>query len=322
MNFQDLEAIEDYQFYLDLASNKAKKTADKIRGKKLRMEPMHKSKLIETTRIDSVRNVLIDRLKQILSSYPNIDELPEFYISLVRCTLDYAKLKKSLGAMKWAVKKINSLYKDHLERIRRTKDLKKINVYRRQFYGRVSSVLKQIKKELAYLEHSRRVMKNFPTIKTKLKTIAIAGFPNVGKTTLMYKLTGSKPEIKSYAFTTKGVNVSYLNTKGEKLQLLDTPGTLNRFAKMNNIERIAWLAMQLLAEKIIYVFDLTEPYPIEAQIKLYKKVKEMKKPVIAYVSKTDIINKDYIEEFAEEHKKIKPVISPNSLRLLLLKAKE
>ena len=38
---------------------------------------------------------------------------------------------------------------------------------------------------------------------------------------------------------------------------------------MNNIEKVAFLAIKLLAEKIIYVFDLTEPYTMEEQEKLY-----------------------------------------------------
>jgi len=38
-------------------------------------------------------------------------------------------------------------------------------------------------------------MKGFPSIKTNLPTIAIAGFPNVGKTTLLSKITDAKPKI-------------------------------------------------------------------------------------------------------------------------------
>ena len=144
-------------------------------------------------------------------------------------------------------------------------------------------------------------MRNYPAIKTGTKTIAIAGFPNVGKTTLLMKLTGSKPDIQPYAFTTKGINVGYIKGK-EKLQLLDTPGTLNRFDTMNNIEKVAFLALKLLAEKIIYVFDITEPYPLEQQIKLYKEIKKMKKPVIIYLSKTDILEKGQISEFKKKYK--------------------
>ena len=45
-------------------------------------------------------------------------------------------------------------------------------------------------------------MKDYPTIKTSLFTVAICGFPNVGKTTLLSKMTPSEPEISNYSFTT------------------------------------------------------------------------------------------------------------------------
>lgn len=303
MNFQGLKNVESHKFYIDLAFRKANGKAAAVRGsKKLRGTRLEKSRKMELLKIDVIRGVLSDRLMSLIESFPNIDRLPEFYNELIKCTVDYPALKKSLGALNWAKKKIIEMHKNSSAKIKKCNDLQKINDYRREFYGRVSSFLKQIKDELDYLEQVRRVMKGYPSIKTGLKTVAIAGFPNVGKTTLLFKLTGSKPEIQPYAFTTKGVNVGYLKNKQEKIQLLDIPGTLDRFEKMNNIERIAFLALKLLAEKIIYVFDLTEPYPLKNQAKLYKRIKQLKKPTIVYLSKTDILDKKDIEEFEKIYK--------------------
>ena len=233
----------------------------------------------------------------VLKSYPSIDQLPEFYLELVKCTLDYPMLKKSLGAVNWAIKKTEEFFRIYSSKINKSRDLNKINQYRREYFGRFASFIRQIKDELAYLENARRVMKGYPTIKTSMKTIAIAGFPNVGKTTLLYKLTGSKPEIKDYSFTTKGINIAYY----DKIQVLDTPGTLNRFNKMNMIEQQAHLALKLVAEKIIYVFDLTEPYPLKDQVKLYKQVIKLGKPVIVYLSKTDILDAEIVKKFSKKY---------------------
>lgn len=300
MSFQDIPPIENYQSYLDIAFNKAAKKAALARAKKTKEENLEKSKRIESVRIDVINTSLNDRLRQIISSFPSIDSLPEFYLELLKCTLEYELLKKSLGAVNWAVKKANFFSREYSSKIRKTKDLKKINFYRKQYYGRVSSLLKQIRNELSYLEKSRKIMKAYPAVKTGIKTICIAGFPNVGKTTLLYKLTGSKPEINSYPFTTKGINISYLKKDKEKIQLLDTPGTLNRFEKMNNIEKQASLAIKLLAETIIYVFDITEPYPLEQQIKLYNALKKSNKNILIYLSKTDILEKEKIKDFSKK----------------------
>jgi nucleolar GTP-binding protein len=167
--------------------------------------------------------------------------------------------------------------------------MEKINQISGEFFGRASSVVKQIKNEFLFLENARKTMRGFPTIKEKFFTVAIAGFPNVGKTTLLHKLTGSKPDIASYAFTTRGINVSYFGSGDNIIQVLDTPGTLNRLDKMNYIEKQAYLAIKYCAEVIVYVFDPTEPYSLSDQEKLFDRLNETGKDIIIYISKTDLI---------------------------------
>ena len=301
MNFQNLKSIEDYKFFIDVAFRRANEKASIIRrSKNLKGTKIEKSKKMELLKLDVIRETISTRLLGILKTFPSLEQLPEFYNELIKCTLDYPVLKKSLGALNWANKKVVEMHKKYLIKIKKCMDMNRINDYRRAFYGRISSIMKQIRDALKYLETARKIMKNYPAIKTGTKTIAIAGFPNVGKTTLLMKLTGSKPDIQPYAFTTKGINVGSIKGK-QKLQLLDTPGTLNRFDKMNNIEKVAFLALKLLAEKIIYVFDLSEPYPLEKQVELYKRIKAMEKPVIVYLSKTDILDKKTTEDFSKKY---------------------
>lgn len=301
MNFQKIPKVENVDFFLDVAFRRAKEESSKERGKRYKGERLQKSKNVEIKKLDTINNILNERLFAIISAFPTIDKLPEFYIALIRSTLDYGLLKKSLGAILWAKEKANEFTRKYKDRIRRTNQMGQINGIRREYYGRISSVIKQIKKPLNYLENARRTMKNYPDVKTGIKTVAIAGFPNTGKTTLLFKLTGSKPEIAVYAFTTKGINVGYIK---DKVQLLDTPGTLNRFERMNIFERQAYLAVKLLADKIIYVFDLTEPFPLKDQEKLYKEMQKFSKQMTAYISKTDILEKEEYEAFAKKYKAV------------------
>ena len=139
---------------------------------------------------------------------------------------------------------------------------------------------------------------------------------------MLSQLSKSKPEINEYAFTTKRINVGYYvgKVKGKevKVQLLDTPGTLNRYDKMNYIEKQAFLAIKYCADVLVYVFDLTEPYSIEKQLKLYKALKKYRKPVIVYLSKVDILDRGKVDEFAKEHKNFK-IYDFGSLKKELLK---
>jgi len=288
MAFNDIPKIEKYNFYVELAFRRAQKVSLKY-PKRLIMK-----------KFDIIKEELSKSLNRILLAYPNIDDLDPFYNKLFKSTLQYVPIKKALGSIVWADRKVSEFHKLYIRKIafQKSDDKRRLNKIRIEFYGRINSCIKQIRKELELLEESRRIIRNFPTFKTNAKTVCLVGFPNVGKTTLLFKLTGSKADIKPYAFTTKGINVSYLN----KIQILDTPGTLNRIDKMNAIEYTAYLAMEELADFLVYVFDPTESYPLNEQIKLYKRIKKYKKKTYVYVSKRDIC-----DHFEKELSKFKPL---------------
>lgn len=303
MNFQSIKPIENYQFYVDLALRRAREKGKQLRAKRLKGGRLEKSKFIVLMKMQVIADTISSRMEAIVKSFPNLDELADFYNELLRISLDYSQLKKSLGAVNWLRKRAFNMLKIYRSKLDKNREFDRINVLKTEFIGRLSSMVKQIKNDFVFLEQARRILKEFPVIKTSLKTVAVAGFPNVGKTTLLFKLTGSKPEINTYPFTTKGVNVAYIGKGKTRIQLLDTPGTLDRFEKMNKFEKIAYLAIKHCADKIIYVFDLTEEYPLEKQIRLYQKLKEdFGKEVIIYVSKSDLIDKEKISEFKKKFK--------------------
>lgn len=304
MNFQDLVTVGDHKFYLDIAFKKAKKQADESRSSVKKVDRLHKARIIEQKKIESIRDAIDNSLSKIESSFPSMDSLPEFYKELCELHFSVKEVKKAIAAMRWASDKIRDLSKATLANIRKQEDIEKINGIRRAYYGRVSSVMKQINKQLLLLEETRRTMKGFPAIKEKLFTISIVGFPNVGKSTLITQLTFSDVPVNSYAFTTKRLLVGYARVRHEKIQFIDTPGTLARDDKMNYVERLADLAIKYVADTLVYVFDPTEQYPMLKQEKLLKNIKKFGKPVILYVSKTDIADPDIVEEIREKYPEI------------------
>lgn len=310
MNFQKLRTIEKADKYLDMAFGRAGKETDQHR-KKTRMGKFPGAKVkrareLELKRITIVKDVLDSQFAGIIDSYPRIDELDDFYKELIKCTLDHGELRKSLGAVNWARSKIIAVYGMYSRKIKNIYTPELMNSARREFYGRVSSVVHQIDKNLVFINKCRKIMQNYPSIKTNMYTVAIAGFPNVGKSTLLTKITTAKPEINSYAFTTKSLMLGYIREKGqskkEGIQVIDTPGTLDRFEKMNNIERQAYLAIKHLADMVVFVFDLTDEYPMDQQEKLHENLKKFRKPMIIYLSKTDIIERETIDNFTKRHK--------------------
>ncbi len=296
MDFQKIPKIENYKFYLEAAFAAARRKGGqvKVQGSP---EPFNKQKQTDAQKIDTVGGRLHASLGKVLHGFPSIDSLPVFHRELIRAMLDWGQLKKSLGAVDWVLNKVTFFQRTYSRKIKESRNRSQLSQHKSEFYGRVSSILKQINPELSYLENARKTFRQFPVIRDGLKNVVIIGFPNVGKTTLMSKLTTSTPEIEAYPFTTKNINVAYIKTDSGDIQLLDVPGALNRGTKMNAIEMQAFLALKYLADCVVYVFDLTEQYPLPDQIKLYHQVKAERKDVIVYISKSDILDAEDIEGF-------------------------
>lgn len=297
MNFEKLPPVESSKVLLDIAFRKAR---EKEKQKKLEGSWMQIIKKKESLKLDIVKDLLVQKLELILTQFPQTEILPQFYIKLMKLTLDFAELKKSLGAVNWASMRIRKLHKEYVSKINRAQEQPFIRKASTEFYGRVSSTLKQIDQNLKYLEESRRIMRTYPDIKD-MYTICIYGFPNVGKSTLLNKLSSTKAKTAAYAFTTKTINAGYMMFDGVKIQVLDLPGTLARPEKMNNIEMQAELVLEELAKAVVFVFDVSgsSGYQLDKQKQLFRKVKD-KKPLV-YVSKTDLLGGMPGEDFPYQY---------------------
>ena len=109
-------------------------------------------------------------------------------------------------------------------------------------------------------------------------------FSNIteGKSSIVKNIsTNKKIEVQEYPFTTKKLNMGHLELERRfdkiRIQCLDTPGILDRpMAKRNNIELQAILALRLISDLILFIFDPTPAsgYNVESQIELYNEIKQ------------------------------------------------
>lgn len=297
----NIPKIENAQFYVDKAyrSTLTVNIASGLIMKNVR----ERKKRLEVKRMSMYARTLRHDMDDIVSSIPVIDELPEFYKELIDVTIGTVKLKQAVQPLRWVQEKLSRMEGDYTKMIERETSVSAIVNAKKSFYGRTNSIMKKISKSFSFLEGVRRKMREFPTIRTKMPTICICGFPNVGKSTLLSKITTAKPKIEPYAFTTKSIMLGYI---GGQVQMIDTPGTFKDiFYKMNWIEKQSYLAVKYLGEALIYVFDITETcgFIVDDQFALFEsmRAKFPEKKFLVYISKSDIASPEDIENFIKKH---------------------
>ncbi len=291
-DFQKIKPVEKKDVIIKNAFS-AMRFKKKLLLKKKYKSDVVKERHISRESIKSFSKSLLKNLKNVFSSFPFVENIDKVNFELLSLEYNIDEVKKHLGNFFWAYKKIFVLQKDSLKKLSRAKDLNFIFKVKDSFIARSISILNQIDKSFVFLEEFRVFLRKLPVLKEDYFIVSIAGFPNVGKSTLLKKLTSANPEINSYPFTTKKLNLGLKKFDGFKVQFIDTPGTLNR-EKSNIIEKKAEIIIKY-SHVVIYVFDPSLNYSFEQQLELFKKILFEKKNVIVYFSKKDLF--DYKKVF-------------------------
>ena len=270
--------------------DKAFGRASKVAGRTRKEKTMNK--------LATVSNVLSDYFKKVIKAHPNYDQLPEFYKEIIDVIVGLRRIKRALASLSWA----NSMTQRIITKsIREVKAGKNPELVLKSAYGRIASIVEQIDPELRFLNEARNILKEVPAF-TDDPTLVVAGYPNVGKSSFVARISSVEPEIANYPFTTRKLYVGYTELDGVKIQVVDTPGLLDRpIHKRNEIEKRAILCLKHLADCILFIIDPTETcgYPVKNQLALLEEIKEnFNVPVVVAYSKADIHDKRDLPAFS------------------------
>ena len=139
------------------------------------------------------------------------------------------------------------------------------------------------------------------TDKFKAGFIALAGLPNVGKSTLMNRIVGSKLSIVTpKPQTTRGVVRGILTTETAQIIFFDTAGIHRPHDKLGTYMVESAQATFRDAD-IIYL--LTEAHePSEVLLELIEQVKVLGKPTFLIINKVDLVRKDMLLPLIKHYK--------------------
>jgi nucleolar GTP-binding protein len=242
--------------------------------------------------VQNAGNILADNLSNLIRKFPSFENMPPFYREMADIIAGVDRIRISLSRLGWASRQIRQITKENVLQIKRSRGLDTTPA-RKSAFGRFSSVMRSIEKDLLFLNETRNLLRKMPTIDPAVPIILIAGYPNVGKSSFIVRITGARPEIASYPFTTRGIFVGHFKRGEQMYQVVDTPGLLDRpMEERNNIERQTIAALSHLQGVVLYILDPSEHcgYPLASQLSLAEDLKNwIGLPILIVANKADIL---------------------------------
>ena len=299
-----LKLIENPDKLLDAAFARGRKAA---KSYKKQSTPFYTIKGKEIGKIDKSAEYLIDKLNLVVSEFPSVNKLDPFYQDLYSSVIDLNETKKALSSISSVAKLIKKMRRESIVGLKELRfekgSVDRAKQYSNKYFGRTSSLIKGLAKKIEVYNDAAKKLRELPSIDTKEELYLLAGLPNVGKSTLLGKITSSKPKVAAFPFTTQGLNVGYFVKKHLPVQVIDTPGLLDReLHKRNKIELKAINAFQHLKGTIIFVVDPT--HSIDKQQNLLKELKKLftEKGFMVVINKSDLVDE-------KELKRVKALFS-------------
>ncbi|MCE7743712.1 MAG: hypothetical protein GPJ52_01110 [Candidatus Heimdallarchaeota archaeon] len=243
---------------------------------------------------------LEERLEKIVSSFPLINDLHPFHRDLIEVLYGIEKLKTSLSRINNTKKSLKSIEREVSRKLGKSETADEAKEIRKEAIGRIGSTIKKLKSPLDELITAKIQLSKVPDFNLYEKTIAFAGAPNAGKSSFVKLISTGNPEIAAYPFTTKELVYGHRKREFDSIQLLDTPGLLDRpLHERNDIEMRSILALKHLADYIIFLFDPTNDSPLKMnhQLNLFNEIKTTfsEIPIQSFINKKDILSEEQLQ---------------------------
>ena len=155
----------------------------------------------------------------------------------------------------------------------------------------IKTQIKNLEEELEKVRKTRKIHRE-ERQKRKLKTVALVGYTNSGKSSLLNAMTDSDAYVENKLFATLDTTTRSLQLPGGRHVLLsDTVGFINKLPHELIEAFKATLEEVKASDMLLMVLDASDSEMIEHQKVTYRILKELDmvdKPIITVLNKTDI----------------------------------
>lgn len=290
-NFGKIQTVPPLNDFLDIVLSKTQRKTPTVIHKGyaiLRIRNFYMKKVKFT------RDTFDEKLGAILQDFPRIEDIHPFYGDLLNVLYDKDHYKLALGQINTARHMIDNVAKDYVKLLKYGDSLYRCKQLKRAALGRMATIMKRQKDTLLYLEQVRQHLSRLPSIDPNTRTLLLCGYPNVGKSSFMNKLTRANVDVQPYAFTTKSLFVGHMDYKYLRWQVIDTPGILDHpLEQRNTIEMQSITAMAHIRACVLFFLDLSEScgYTIAQQVSLFNSLRPLfaNKPLMLICNKIDLV---------------------------------
>ncbi|XP_015514352.1 nucleolar GTP-binding protein 1 [Neodiprion pinetum] len=305
-NFKKIAVVPTAKDFIDIILSKTQRKTPTVIHKNYKISRI---RAFYTRKVKFTQQNFHDRMSQIIQEFPKLDDVHPFYADLMNVLYDKDHYKLALGQINTARHLIDNVAKDYVRLLKYGDSLYRCKQLKKAALGRMATIMKRQAANLTYLEQVRQHLARLPSIDPYTRTIIICGFPNVGKSSFINKITRADVEVQPYAFTTKSLYVGHTDYKYLRWQVVDTPGILDHpLEERNVIEMQAVTALAHLRAAVLYFVDISEQcgHSLEEQVKLFESIKPLftNKPLMIVLNKVDVLR---LEELPEDKREtLKP----------------
>ena len=276
---------------LDKAFSRARKAADRVDDS----DRVFRVRKQMNRMVQTAADVIFNQFTDLVNAWPSLDQSPQFDVAMIDACVGCDDYRHHLSMLQWGANRINSIAAQNSKKIVRTARTELMHDARKEAYGRISSILRQVSPSLLWLSEARETLKKLPTIAPELPCIVVCGAPNVGKSAFISALSSGNMEVNHYPFTTKQIHVGHFFHRRLQHQLVDTPGLLDRpMIKRNAIEKQAIAALENIGSLVLFLLDESEHCgtPMEEQMNLLEEIKGLlpETDLLVVTSKADLLN--------------------------------